>query len=106
MYLKTSVLSSRRVGHERRCTSSFLSVAKNDSATALMLLYLSSGSFGLVGAGRRRSRRLRSGVECVVDLAGEVAFEATDDLALGLAFCGAAGDVVDGGLVKAHADDH
>src|SRR3954463_12118862 len=35
MYSKTSELSSRRIGHERRCTSSFLSVAKNDSATAL-----------------------------------------------------------------------
>src|SRR5215210_99393 len=35
MYSKTSEISSRPVGHERRCTSSFLSVAKKLSATAL-----------------------------------------------------------------------
>src|SRR5665647_2191980 len=41
----------------------------------------------------------------VVDLADDVALEAADDLALGLALGGAPGDVVDGGLVEAHADD-
>src|SRR3954466_2827002 len=35
MYSNPSPLSSRRVGQERRCTSSFLSVAKKLSATAL-----------------------------------------------------------------------
>src|SRR4051812_13698606 len=35
MYSKTSLVSSRRVGQERRWTSSFLSVAKKLSATAL-----------------------------------------------------------------------
>jgi hypothetical protein len=35
MYSNTSEVSSRRVGQERRCTSSFLSVAKKLSATAL-----------------------------------------------------------------------
>ncbi len=35
MYSKTFEVSSRRVGHERRWTSSFLSVAKKLSATAL-----------------------------------------------------------------------
>src|SRR4051812_32500360 len=35
MYSKTSDISSRREGHDRRCTSSFLSVAKKLSATAL-----------------------------------------------------------------------
>jgi hypothetical protein len=59
----------------------------------------------LIGRGRR-SRLLRASAECVVDLAGEVAFEAADDFAFGFAFGGAAGDVVDGGLVKAHADDY
>src|SRR5438309_11697129 len=43
--------------------------------------------------------------ECVVDLAGDVAFEAADDFAFAFAFGRAAGDVVDGGLVKAHAHD-
>jgi hypothetical protein len=33
--LEGSEVSSRRVGQERRCTSSFLSVAKKLSATAL-----------------------------------------------------------------------
>src|SRR3954451_9282354 len=53
----------------------------------------------------RRGRRGR-GCECVVDLSGDVAFEAGDDFAFAFAFGGAPGDVVDGGLVKAHADDH
>src|SRR3954465_8192319 len=35
MYSKISLVSSWRVGQERRCTSSFLSVAKKLSATAL-----------------------------------------------------------------------
>src|SRR3954454_20934277 len=55
---------------------------------------------GWGGLGRRGGR-----CEGVVDLAGDVAFEAADDLPFTLAFGGAAGDVVDGGLVKAHADD-
>src|SRR5438034_2461323 len=43
MYSKTSPASSRRVGHESRCTSSFLSVAKKLSSmgtcdSALQLL--------------------------------------------------------------------
>jgi hypothetical protein len=42
----------------------------------------------------------------VIDLAGDVAFEAADDLSLAFAFGGASCDVVDGGLVKAHANDH
>jgi hypothetical protein len=37
--------------------------------------------------------------------AGEVALEATDDLALRSAFGGAARDVFDAGLVMAHPDD-
>ena len=66
-----------------------------------MLLCLSSG--------------LRAGVlgglqsvcwwEVLVDLAGDVALEAADDLAFGQALGGAAFDVGAGGLVVAHPDD-
>ena len=45
------------------------------------------------------------GHDAVVGLAGDEAFEAADDVFLGEAFGAAAGDVVDGGLVEAHADD-
>jgi len=38
------------------------------------------------------------------DFAGDVALEAAHDLGLGLALGGAAGDVVPGRLVAAHAD--
>ncbi len=38
------------------------------------------------------------------DLAGDITLEAPHDLSLGLAFGGAAGDVVLGRLVAAHAD--
>jgi hypothetical protein len=40
------------------------------------------------------------GHDALVDLAGEVALEAADDVALGEPFGGASGDVVDGGLVE------
>jgi hypothetical protein len=43
--------------------------------------------------------------EVGVDLAGDVALEAADDLAFAEAFGGAAGDVVAGGLVVSHPDD-
>lgn len=42
------------------------------------------------------------GHDVLVDVAGEEPFEAADDV-LFEAFCGAAGDVVDGGLVESHA---
>lgn len=45
------------------------------------------------------------GHDSLVDLAGEEPFEAADDVSFGEAFCGAAGDVVDGGLVESHAND-
>src|SRR6266508_2807126 len=54
-----------------------------------------SGEVLFAGLGERR-----------VDLAGDVAFQAADDLALALAFAGAADDVVLGRLVVAHADEH
>src|SRR5579862_955101 len=43
--------------------------------------------------------------ELPVEVAGEVAFEAADGFACGLAFAGSAGDVVAGGLVDAAAVD-
>ncbi len=46
------------------------------------------------------------GDESVVDLAGDEPFQAADDVFLGETLGGAAGDVVDGGLVPAHAHDH
>jgi hypothetical protein len=42
--------------------------------------------------------------EVGVGFAGEIAFEAAEDFGLGLAFGGAAGDVVLGGLVAVHPD--
>src|SRR5512132_4394012 len=45
-------------------------------------------------------------LEEVVDLAGHIALEAADDLGLGVALGDAAGDVVLGALVDAHAGDH
>src|SRR5580700_11185592 len=50
-----------------------------------------------VGHGRRAGDEL-------VDLAGDVALQAADDLAAGLAFCPAAGDVVPGALVAGEPD--
>src|SRR6266516_7716894 len=44
--------------------------------------------------------------ERCVDLAGEVAFQAADDLAVALALAGAPFDVVLGGLLVAQADEH
>ena len=45
------------------------------------------------------------GHDALVGLAGDEAFEAADDVFFGEALGGAAGDVVDGGLVKSHAHD-
>ena len=45
------------------------------------------------------------GHDALVDLAGEEPFEAPDDVFLGEAYGGAAGDVVDGGLVAPHPND-
>ena len=41
-----------------------------------------------------------------VDLAGDVALQAADDLGLGLSFFGAAFDVGAGGRVRPHAGEH
>src|SRR5712692_5356306 len=62
----------------------------------VMLLLMSSGS------GEVRFVCLR---ERGVDLAGDVALQAADDLALGLALAGAPRDVLSGRLVPAHADE-
>ena len=43
--------------------------------------------------------------ELVVDLAGDVALQASEGLLLGAAFLDAAGDVVTGALVADHARD-
>lgn len=45
-------------------------------------------------------------MEDAVDLAGDVALEAADDLGLGQALGGAPLDVGAGGCVVAHADQH
>ena len=58
-----------------------------------------AGFVGSVGAGAV------VGHDALVDLACEESFEAADDVFLGEAFGGAAGGVVDGGLVEAHAHD-
>jgi hypothetical protein len=63
-----------------------------------MLSCLSSGS--------RLHVRLGWRLEEEVDLAGDVALAAADDLELGVALGDAAGDVVLGALVDAHAGDH
>src|SRR4051794_29863375 len=54
---------------------------------------------------RQRDRVLRRGAEVTEDLAGHVAFEATDDLRSALSFGRAPADVVQSRLVAAHADD-
>jgi hypothetical protein len=69
-----------------------------DSASALTLLYLSSGLLILCWLGAERPH------QCP-DLAGEQALETADDLGFGLALGGAASDVVPGRLVVLHADD-
>jgi hypothetical protein len=55
MYSKTSPLSSRRVGQDCRCTSSFLRVAKKLSATALSVVAVALGAHP-AGEYRRRGR--------------------------------------------------
>lgn len=57
------------------------------------------------GGGARGLSGSVVGHDVLVDLAGQEPFEAADDVFFGEAFCGAAGDVVDGGLVVAHAND-
>ena len=47
-----------------------------------------------------------AGAEVAVDLAGDVALEAADDLRLGLSFCRAALDVGAGGRVRAQPGEH
>src|SRR3712207_6246126 len=63
-----------------------------------MLLCRSSGPVG-------RAHPLRRGAEMAEDLAGDVAFEAADDLGLGLALDRAPADVVEGRRMAAHARD-
>src|SRR5690606_38243028 len=41
----------------------------------------------------------------LVDLSGDESLQAADDVTLGEPFCGASGDVVDGGPVVLHTDD-
>ena len=66
-----------------------------------MLLCLSSGLVGGVGS-RSESNRWR---EVLVNLAGDVALHAADDLALCSALGEAPFEVVASGLVVAHPDD-
>jgi hypothetical protein len=64
----------------------------------MMLLQLSTGLRGCRGGLAKRA------LECP-GFAGEVAFEAADDLGFGLAFSDPAGDVGPGGFVVLHPDD-
>src|SRR3954465_12302033 len=93
--------ASARVANRRRCTSSRLSEEKNASAT-LLTPYRSRGRFS---DDRDRLSGAVVGQHALVDLTREVALQAADDLSFGESLGGAAGDVVDGGLVEAHADD-
>src|SRR5665647_759958 len=63
-------------------------------------------SYRGASSGRGRGGSLQDVADQWVELAGEVALEAADDLHLGSAFGGAAGHVVAGGGVVAHAHDH
>src|SRR5665647_3330719 len=63
-------------------------------------------SYRGASSGRGRGGALQDVADQWVELAGEVALEAADDLHLGSAFGGAAGHVVAGGGVVAHAHDH
>ena len=62
----------------------------------------------IIGSGRPRSFRALAGgrAEVAVDLAGDVALEAADDLRLGLSFCRAALGVGACGRVRAQAGEH
>src|SRR3954463_16690620 len=83
MYSKTSVRSSAFDGQERPWMSSFLSVAKKLSATAVRLL-----------CQRRLPCVGEVGDEQRVDAAGDVTHEAAADLLVALAFGGAPLNVV------------
>jgi len=69
-----------------------------DSASALTLLYPSSGCRSGFG-------QCTQGAEQCPGLAGEQALEAADDLGLRLALEGSSGEVGTGGFVVLHADD-
>ena len=73
-------------------------VDQNDSMSALMLLYLSSGDLdGWAG--------FTDGAHCGPELAGEEPLQAANDLRLRLSLGDAAGDVGPGRFVVLHADD-
>lgn len=57
-------------------------------------------------AGYRVRRRTQASGEVFERFAGDVAFEASDDLSVGSAFGSASGDVVTGSRVAAHAGQH
>ena len=61
-----------------------------------------------IGSGRPRSSPASAGgrAEVRVDLPGDVALQAADDLGLGLSFAGAAFDVGAGGRVRTHPGEH
>ena len=61
-----------------------------------MLLYLSTHD--LTGS--------RVDFDQVVELADDIAFQASDDVSFAFPFGGSAGDIVDRGLVKSHPHDH
>src|SRR5919107_3733292 len=84
-YSKIALASSMRVFQRRRSRSSTCIRDQKDSIIELKLLYPSSG-LQLRRVGVRGGVQLaRRGWESSVDLAGEVALEAADDLALGQA---------------------
>jgi hypothetical protein len=86
------------VAQVERSMSSVSSEAKKLSTGALKLLRSSSGQFP-------RGRRVAVRLEVGLDLPGDVALEAADDLGLRLAVGRPAGDVVDCRLVKAQPHD-
>src|SRR5918912_3553158 len=77
---------------------SYLSERHSRSMNTLMLLCVSRRAGG-------RIRRLRCGAEIAEDLAGHEALQAADDLGLALPLGCTSPDVVEGGLVAAHAGD-
>src|SRR4051795_5716255 len=77
-------------------TSSFFRLPKKLSIGAVMLLCRSSGFRG-------RSRRLRRSAEIAEYLAGDEALQAALDLRLRFPLARTPADIVEGGLVAAHA---
>src|SRR5512132_597588 len=77
----------------------------NSCATGLLVIE-EPRMLSCLSSGSRLDVLLGWRLEEVVDLAGHIALEAADDLEFGVALGDAAGDIVLGALVDAHAGDH